>query len=63
LIALQPPPILVGSLSTGHDEDRDGELSARAPDFRRAIPNVNHLVSRRLVSRSAEIRRPRELAH
>jgi hypothetical protein len=63
LIALQLSPSLVGSLSTGDDEDRDGELSARAPDFRRAIPNVNNLVSRRLVSRCAKTRRLRELPH
>jgi hypothetical protein len=60
LIALQLPPILVGSSATGDDDDRNGELAARAPDFRRTLPNMNDFVSRRLVSGRAETRRPRE---
>ena len=48
-IALQLSPIFVGSSCTGHNEDRDGELATRAPDFLCAVANVNNLVSRRLI--------------
>jgi hypothetical protein len=63
LIALQPLPIFVGSSCAGYDEDRDGELATRAPDFVNAFANVNNLVSRRPVSGGSETRRSRELPH
>ena len=60
---LQQSPILVGSSCTGDDDDRDREFPARAPNFRDAFPDVNELVSRRLVAGCAESRRLRELPH
>ena len=63
LILLQLSPILIGSSATGDDEDRDGELAARAPHFGHALPNMNDFVSRRLVAGRAETRRPREWPH
>src|SRR4051794_2475626 len=56
-------PILIGSPSTSNDDNGNGELAARAPDFGCALPNMHDFVSRRLVSGRTETRRPRELPH
>ena len=56
---LQPSPVRVGPSRTGNDEDRDGELPARGPDFRHGLPNVPDLIGRGLVSRCAKPRRLR----
>jgi hypothetical protein len=63
LISLQLPPMLVGSLSASDGDYRDRERAARAPDFLRAFPKVDDLVSRRPGPGCTKAGCPRKVPH
>jgi hypothetical protein len=54
LITLQVSPCRIGASRTGHHHHRNRELSARSPDFRRALANMDDFVCGRLVSGGTE---------